>query len=119
MWVTPRTHVGAGEGAELVLQVAGQVVGFLDGLAGAQLLAAVQGRQRRQVAERGTQEGEDPPRVSCGGHGTSGGVTKRGDTSFHPWAWGDRDTPAVGRTPWHCRALRDPPLCCNHGDTHL
>lgn len=115
VWVTPRTHVGAGEGAELVLQVAGQVVGFLDGLAGAQLLAAVQGGQRRQVAERGTQEGEDPPRVSCGGHGTSGGATKRGDTSSHPWARGDRDTPAVGRTPRHYRALRDPPCATTVG----
>lgn len=61
----PPTHIGASEGAELVLQVAGQVVGLLDGLAGAQLLRAVQGGHCRQVAERSTQEGKDPPRVSC------------------------------------------------------
>lgn len=61
----PPTHIGASESAELVLQVAGQVVGLLDGLAGAQLLRAVQGGHCRQVAERSAQEGKDPPRVSC------------------------------------------------------
>ena len=52
-----------------MLQVAGEVIGFLDGGARPRVPCAVEGWHCREVPEHGTQAREHPPRVPCGRDG--------------------------------------------------
>ena len=63
---SPDTHIGPSQAAELVLQVAGEVIGFLDGGAGPRVSCAVEGWHCRELPEHGAQTREHPPRVPCG-----------------------------------------------------
>lgn len=49
------THVGPSQAAELVLQVAGEVIGFLNGGAGPRVPCAIEGWHCREVPEHGAQ----------------------------------------------------------------
>lgn len=51
----PGTHVGPSQTAELVLQVAGEVVGFLDGGARPWVPSAIEGWHCREVPKHSTQ----------------------------------------------------------------
>lgn len=62
------THISGRKRVQLVFQIASKVVHLLDGLSGGHLVRAVQCRHPRQVPKRGTQEGKDPPRISCREH---------------------------------------------------
>ena len=49
-----------------MLQVAGEVIGFLDGGAWPRVSCAVEGWHRRDLPEHSAQASEHPPRVPCG-----------------------------------------------------
>lgn len=51
----PNTHIGPSQAAELVLQVAGEVIGFLDGGTRPWVPCAIEGWHCREVPEHGAQ----------------------------------------------------------------
>lgn len=80
------THVGPSQAAELVLQVAGEVVGLLDGGPRPWVPCAIESWHRRKVPEHSTQASQHPPRVPCGqtGKAHEAGPGRSGEAAGRP-----------------------------------